>query len=90
MASKSRARPSPFVEGMAVKCIDVVTGSTRWTGVVHRKAESNGAVTVIPDGAARYNRSGKELRYKFSSLGYPLDKWAGCAMQLKPVEYVEV
>ena len=89
-SSKSRARPSPFTEGMKVKCVDVVTGAIRWTGVVFRRAASNGALVVIPEGTARYNRSGKELRYKFSSLGYPLDKWAGCAMLLKPIEDVEV
>lgn len=71
---------------MKVTCVDLVTGAVRWTGVVHQRAESNGALIVLPDGDARYNRAGKELRYKFSSLGSPLDKWAGLAMQLKPMD----
>lgn len=75
---------------MRVNCVDAVTGDVRWVGVIYKRAETNGAVIVIPEGAARYNRAGKELRYKFSSLGSPLDKLAGLAMQLKPAETQEV
>ncbi len=82
--SSWRLNQASFAVGMPVVCVDAVTGTVRWTGVVSKRSEANGALEVLPDGKARYNRNGKELRYKFSAYGMPLGNFAGCAMQLKP------
>jgi hypothetical protein len=42
-----RLNQASFAVGMPVVCVDAVTGTVRWTGVVSKRSEANGALEVL-------------------------------------------